>query len=459
MKTLYVSYSILLTFITAFISFETTVQAQTVIIAASSSWKYLDDGSNQGTNWRTTTFNDATWNSGAAELGFGDSPVTVLAASKIGYYFRKTVNITNPSQYSNFTMNIRRDDGIVVYVNNVEVYRNNMPTGVINYNTPAASTCTDDGNTVLNVTLQSTAFANGNNTIAAEIHNRSTSSSDLTYELALSANSATTTCGIPNVNLFGTRNKTSTSAEVFWVAIPGALSYNVEYRIRNSGASYSAPISTNSTFVVLSNLQAETNYEFIVQSVCAGNVTSSFSTSGWFTTLAGQSGTCAVPNYLTFGTRNKTSSSAEVFWVAIPGALLYNVEYRIRNSGASYSAPISTNSTFVVLSNLQAETNYEFIVQSVCAGNATSSFSASGWFTTLTGQSAACAIPDYLTFGSRFKTGIAAEVFWFLVPGAVSYNVEYRIRNSGASYSAAINTNSTFIVIEWRLLVKVFQKS
>ncbi len=446
MKTVHVSSKVLLLFVASLFSFVISAKAQTAIVDASSTWKYLDDGSNQGTIWRTTNFNDASWNSGPAELGYGDLPVTSLASSRIGYYFRKTVNITNPLQYSNFTMNIRRDDGIVVYVNNLEVYRNNMPSGIINYNTPAASTCTDDGNAVLTLSLPNGVFVDGNNTIATEVHNRSASSSDITFELTLLANS-TTTCGIPNLSLFGNRNKTDNSAEVFWVAVPGALSYNVAYRIRNSGAAYSVPVSTNSTFVVLNNLLPATNYEFIVQSVCAGNVMGSFSASGWFTTLSGQSSTCAVPNYLLFGNRNKTSSSAEVFWVAVPGALSYNVAYRIRNSGATYSVPINTNATFLVLSNLQAATNYEFIVQSVCAGNTTSAFSTSGWFTTLSGQSSTCAVPNYLLFGNRNKTSSSAEVFWVPVSGALSYNVAYRIRNINAAYSSPVNTTAAAIVL------------
>ncbi len=395
MKALYLSYSIYLIFISSLISLGTSVNGQTVLINSSSTWNYLDDGSNQGTDWRATNFNDASWSTGPAELGFGNSPASQLVSGHIGYYFRKIVNITNPSQYSNFTMNIRRDDGIVVYVNNIEIYRNNMPAGIINYNTVASSTCTDDGNAVLTVSVPNTVFVNGNNTVAAEVHNRSTSSSDITFELALVGNSGGS-CAVPDVSLFGNRNKTSTSAEVFWVPVVGAQSYNVAYRIRNSGSSYSAPVNTLSSDLVLGNLQASTNYEFIVQSVCAGNASSSYSASGWFTTLAASSGTCAIPNYLLFGNRNRTSTSTEVYWVAIQGAISYNVAHRVRNSGASYSVPVNTSSTFINLSNLQASTNYEFIVQSVCSGNTSSSYSVSGWFTTLSSTPVSCAVPNYL---------------------------------------------------------------
>ena len=35
-------------------------------------WRYLDDGSDQGTNWSSRTFDDSGWASGPAQLGYGD---------------------------------------------------------------------------------------------------------------------------------------------------------------------------------------------------------------------------------------------------------------------------------------------------------------------------------------------------------------------------------------------------
>jgi hypothetical protein len=165
-------------------------QSAITLIPANTVFKYLANGSNQGTNWRLPSFNDASWSQGAAELGFGDSPATKLTSGKTTYYFRKA-GISNPSQYSNLTLKIRRDDGIIVYVNGLEVYRNNMPSGTVSYTTKASSTCSDDGSTVFSATLASSVFVDGNNVIAAEVHNRSTSSSDLTFELQLLGNGST----------------------------------------------------------------------------------------------------------------------------------------------------------------------------------------------------------------------------------------------------------------------------
>ncbi len=267
--------------------------AQTSIIANTSAWKYLSNGSNQGTAWRTTSFSDATWSQGAAPLGFGNPSTTTLTSGKITYYFRKVVSISTAS-FSNYTMQIKRDDGIVVYINGTEVYRNNMPSGTISYTTKASTACSDDGTSTFTIALPASYFINGNNTIAAEVHNNSKSSSDITFQLSLAGNTVTTTCATPNLALFGTLNITSTSASPYWAAVSGALSYNVEYRIRNIGASYSSPLSTNVTSITLSNLQPSTNYEFIVQTVCSAG-SSAYSSSGWFTTPSGPVAGGGVP--------------------------------------------------------------------------------------------------------------------------------------------------------------------
>ena len=42
-------------------------------------WKYLDDGSNQGSDWSEIGFNDEAWDFGYAELGYGDGDeITVV---------------------------------------------------------------------------------------------------------------------------------------------------------------------------------------------------------------------------------------------------------------------------------------------------------------------------------------------------------------------------------------------
>jgi acid phosphatase type 7 len=167
-------------------------KSQTSIISYGSSWKYLDNGTNQGTAWRATAFNDAAWASGNAQLGYGDGDeATVVSygpninSKYITTYFRKTISVANASSFSGFTLSLKRDDGAVVYINGTERFRSNMPTGNISYTTKAAADAADDGNTPQNKSLAAGTLVNGTNVIAVEIHQRVATSSDISFDLQL----------------------------------------------------------------------------------------------------------------------------------------------------------------------------------------------------------------------------------------------------------------------------------
>src|SRR6187455_3013703 len=90
--------------------FSFLLTAQTTLINYNSSWKYLDNGSNQGTAWRATSFNDASWATGTAAFGYGTSGITTIVSygnnnkkKHITTYFRKTISIADASVYSSFT--------------------------------------------------------------------------------------------------------------------------------------------------------------------------------------------------------------------------------------------------------------------------------------------------------------------------------------------------------------------
>ena len=43
--------------------------AQTSLVSTGAVWRFLDDGSDQGTAWRAAAFDASSWSSGAAKLG------------------------------------------------------------------------------------------------------------------------------------------------------------------------------------------------------------------------------------------------------------------------------------------------------------------------------------------------------------------------------------------------------
>ena len=105
-----------------------TASAQFTLIPAGSVWRYLDNGTDQGTAWQARIFDDSLWSSGPAQLGYGDGDeATVVsfgpnATSKyITTYFRRSSGATNASQVTNFVLRLLADDGAVVYLNGTEV--------------------------------------------------------------------------------------------------------------------------------------------------------------------------------------------------------------------------------------------------------------------------------------------------------------------------------------------------
>ncbi|MDB5274626.1 MAG: acid phosphatase [Chitinophagaceae bacterium] len=198
MKKLILSFAVLCTTYAAI--------AQTVLVPYGSTWKYLDNGSNQGTAWHNSGFADASWKSGKAQLGYGDGDEATVVSygtdANNKYpttYFRATFTVTNAAAFANYQFNSFRDDGMVVYINGTEVYRNNMPTGTIAYNTWAATTCSDDGLTEQSttVTLANSHIVSGTNTIAVEMHQSVGTSSDISFDLKLTGLPAAAPVTIP----------------------------------------------------------------------------------------------------------------------------------------------------------------------------------------------------------------------------------------------------------------------
>ena len=178
-------------------TFSSTTLADTVespeFIKKGAIWKYLDNGSNQGTAWRSTAFNHGAWKSGAAQLGYGDNDENTVVSygndSSMKYittYFRYQFNVKDPSRYQNLSLNLLRDDGAVIYLNGVEILRDNMPEGSISYQTLASSTIGDEAEEgYTSYTLPRSALVSGTNTIAVEVHQSSEDSSDISFDLAV----------------------------------------------------------------------------------------------------------------------------------------------------------------------------------------------------------------------------------------------------------------------------------
>jgi len=170
----------------------------TQLISTGSSWRYLDNGTNQGTAWRNTGFNDSGWASGNAQLGYGggDENTTVSfgpdSVNKyITTYFRSTFNVADPSAFTSVVLNLLRDDGASVYINGKEVVRSNLPgllgDNTINHTTQALNAVggNEESTLFFAYSIDPADLVVGANTIAVEIHQALPGSSDISFDLEL----------------------------------------------------------------------------------------------------------------------------------------------------------------------------------------------------------------------------------------------------------------------------------
>jgi hypothetical protein len=167
------------------------------LIPAGAVWRYLDTGEDAGNTWRNVAFDDSAWSSGPAELGYGDTqdgrPETTLIGSGtnsnnryLTYYFRHRFVLTDPAAVGPLTVQLKRDDGGIVYLNNHEIFRSNLTNGPVDYLT-RATLADDDGTTFYVTNAPASLLVPGTNVVAVEIHQESPTSSDVSFDLRLDA--------------------------------------------------------------------------------------------------------------------------------------------------------------------------------------------------------------------------------------------------------------------------------
>ncbi len=163
------------------------------LIATGSVWRYRDTGEDLGDAWTALDFNDSTWTSGPAQLGYGDNDERTVvsfgpnsSAKYITTYFRRAFTVPDTAHFTALNLRLLRDDGAVIYLNGAEVHRDNMPAGPVSYLTPASSAIGGaDESTFYPAALNPGHLLPGLNVLAAEVHQNNGGSSDLSFDFEL----------------------------------------------------------------------------------------------------------------------------------------------------------------------------------------------------------------------------------------------------------------------------------
>ncbi len=172
-----------------------TTPGTTLLASGSTGWHYRASSLPPVGDWKSSTYDDSTWTVSNARFSypgpfgnFGGWTILPNVAGRVTCFFRKT--FTMPALPNGAAMiRLLCDDGAVVYVNGTEVYRHNMPSGIIYPTTPALTSVEgflENVRTVIPVN-PSLLINGGTNLIAVEVHDsngvRNGSSGDVEFDL------------------------------------------------------------------------------------------------------------------------------------------------------------------------------------------------------------------------------------------------------------------------------------
>lgn len=212
-------------------------------------WRYLDDGSNQGTAWRAPAFADGAWAQGPAELGYGDggestvvncgpSAPTCNSGNFVTTYFRKNFTVVDAGSIAGLELKLLRDDGAVVYLNGTEVVRTNLPASAISHTTLATTAISGSGETTfLTFPLSPSVVTSGTNVLAVEVHQQAGTSSDVSFNASLQVTSGASVSLVrapylqnvtPTSAVVRWRTSTATTTRVRWGLSAGSLIHTVD---------------------------------------------------------------------------------------------------------------------------------------------------------------------------------------------------------------------------------------
>jgi hypothetical protein len=158
---------------------------------SASTWNYLDTGAYlDGTNWTSAVFDDSAWKTGLPEFGYGDRDETTQIEfgddpfeKHITTYFRAAIDVADAPRVQKLAASIKHDDGAIVYLNGTEVYRGNLPEGVVAFDTRANQK--GDERAYFDISPDPAGLVSGTNVVAVEIHQLHGGDSDISFDFEL----------------------------------------------------------------------------------------------------------------------------------------------------------------------------------------------------------------------------------------------------------------------------------
>ncbi len=130
---------------TAALSFDpASVPVEVTLLDSGAIWRWRWSGVTVPTGWNDVAFEDSSWASGAAPLGFGAGGLATTVTTgdttrPISMQFRTKVAVNDPATLREARLSVVVNDGAIVFLNGVEIGRKNLPPGTVTQGTYATA--------------------------------------------------------------------------------------------------------------------------------------------------------------------------------------------------------------------------------------------------------------------------------------------------------------------------------
>jgi hypothetical protein len=170
-------------------------EIDSILIAKGDAWKYQESWWEPANDWRALNYDDSGWDTENAQFGYGEGDESKVLTyggdpqnKMITTWFRKKFSIEDKSVFTRYTLHLLRDDGARVYLNGMEVIRDNLDRWWVgSYTTAMQDIDGADENIFQTWFLNPALFYEGENVIAVEVHQSSATSDDMSFDMDLLA--------------------------------------------------------------------------------------------------------------------------------------------------------------------------------------------------------------------------------------------------------------------------------
>jgi hypothetical protein len=236
-----------------------------VVMPQGSVWRFWDERTDPDPSWRQPTFDDFGWREGPAQLGYGQGDEatqlsfgTDPAQKPITIYFRRQLEVARADRLRSLVVRVLHDEGAVVHLNGVEIYRENLPAGALTGATRALQRAVRPA--FVERQIDPALLRSGENLLTAEVHLSAPDAAQVSFDLALTGSMYPAVSRGPYLQMGGPtrvtirwRSDPATAGQVRWGPAPSDLAMTAD-----------DPAVAVEHAVTLTGLQPATRYHYAV---------------------------------------------------------------------------------------------------------------------------------------------------------------------------------------------------